>query len=71
MTVKNQLLYTHHQELKTYATVFIGIALMEAYAINLAMHGAGLMFLVTNSMALTINGVLCGVIISGRQDRGG
>ena len=49
--------------LKTYATVFTGIALMEAYAVNLAAHGTGLMFLVTNSMALTINGVLCGLII--------
>ncbi|MCL2300844.1 MAG: PQ-loop domain-containing transporter [Firmicutes bacterium] len=38
--------------LNTYATVFLGIALMEAYAINLAAHGAGAMFLVTNSMAL-------------------
>jgi len=49
--------------LKTYATVFIGIALMEAYAINLVANGTGLMFLVTNSMALLINGLLCGLII--------
>jgi len=49
--------------LKTYATVFVGIALMEAYAIDLVVHGAGLMFLVTNSMALTVNGALCWLII--------
>ena len=49
--------------LKTYVTVFIGVALMEAYAINMAANGSGLMFLITNSMALTINGVLCGLII--------
>jgi len=49
--------------LKSYATVFVGVALMEAYAIDLAAYGTGAMFLVTNSMALVINGVLCGLII--------
>jgi MtN3 and saliva related transmembrane protein len=49
--------------LKTYATVLFGIALMEVYAINLVANGTGLMFLVTNTMALAVNEVLCGLII--------
>ena len=49
--------------LKTYATVFVGVALMEVYAANLAAHGTGVMVLVTNSMALTVNAALCGLIL--------
>lgn len=39
---------------KTFLSVFIGILLMEIYAINLVVCGSGVMFLVTNSMALVL-----------------
>jgi len=53
--------------LKSYLLVFLGVALMEVYAVNLALNGSGGMFLVTNSMALLINGVLCGLILAYRK----
>ncbi len=38
--------------LKTYIALAVGMGFMEIYAINLALSGAGTMFLVTNSISL-------------------
>ncbi len=38
--------------LKTYLSLVLGMSLMEIYAINLAASGAGVMFLITNSISL-------------------
>ncbi len=38
--------------IKTYLMVLTGILLMEAYAVNLVLHGAGGAFLITNSISL-------------------
>ncbi len=38
--------------LKTYIALTVGMGFMEIYAINLALSGAGTMFLVTNSISL-------------------
>lgn len=41
---------------KMLISIFIGICLMEAYAINLVVtSGSGIMFLVTNSMSLILS----------------
>lgn len=40
--------------LKSYLLMLLGIALMEAYAVNLAAQGVGLAFLITNSLSLTV-----------------
>ncbi len=40
--------------LKTYLSLTVGIGLMEAYAINLALSGSGLMFAVTNTLSLLL-----------------
>jgi len=40
--------------LKTYLAMIAGIGLMEVYAINLVIHGSGLMFLITNSISLIL-----------------
>jgi len=37
--------------LKTLFFIFLGVSLMEVYAINLVVNGSGHMFLVTNTMA--------------------
>lgn len=50
--------------LKTYLSILAGVALMEAYAVNLAMHGSGIMFLITNSASLLIILILCVLIIT-------
>jgi len=47
----------------TYLSVFIGILFMEIYAINLVINGAGLMFLITNSMSLTLAGIMVILIL--------
>ena len=49
--------------LKSYALVCIGIAFMEVYAVNLALNGTGLMFLVTNTMSLALMICICVLII--------
>ena len=49
--------------LKTFLSVFVGVLLMEIYAINLAVCGSGHMFLVTNSMALILAGIMCVLIM--------
>lgn len=43
---------------KTFMSVFIGVLLMEIYAINLVCQGSGLMFLITNSMSLSLAGIM-------------
>lgn len=53
--------------LKTFASIFIGILFMEVYAINLVVNNAGHMFLVTNSMALVIAGIMCVLILKYRK----
>ncbi|WNS44274.1 PQ-loop domain-containing transporter [Paenibacillus sp. MMS20-IR301] len=40
--------------LKSYLLMLLGIALMEAYAVNLAAQGVGLAFLITNSLSLSV-----------------
>jgi MtN3 and saliva related transmembrane protein len=52
---------------KTFLFVFIGIFLMEIYAINLVIHGFGHMFLVTNSMALVLAFIMCALILKFRK----
>ena len=47
----------------TYLSVFIGILFMEIYATNLVINGAGLMFLITNSMSLTLAGIMVILIL--------
>ena len=54
---------------KSYLLIFLGVALMEVYAVDLVIKGSGLMFLITNSAALAINGILCGLILYYRKDR--
>jgi len=44
--------------IKTFIAVFIGIAMMEAYEINLVLNGSGLMYLITNTMSLVIQMIL-------------
>jgi len=53
--------------LKTFLSVFIGILFMEIYAINLVINKVGYMFLVTNSMALILTGIMCILIIKFRN----
>lgn len=40
--------------LKSYLLILLGISLMEAYAISLAVTGVGLAFLITNTMSLCV-----------------
>ncbi|MDU0204689.1 PQ-loop domain-containing transporter [Paenibacillus sp. MAH-36] len=40
--------------LKAYLLIFLGISLMEVYAISLAVNGAGLAFLITNTLSLCV-----------------
>lgn len=43
---------------KTFFMIFLGILFMEVYAVNLVYTGSGLMFLVTNTMALLLSGTM-------------
>jgi MtN3 and saliva related transmembrane protein len=45
-----------------WGSVFAGLALMEAYALDLARHGEP-MLLLTNSMSLLLSGTLIGLIV--------
>ncbi|MCY9665554.1 PQ-loop domain-containing transporter [Paenibacillus alginolyticus] len=40
--------------LKSYLLILLGISLMEAYAVSLAVTGVGLAFLITNTMSLCV-----------------
>ena len=53
--------------LKTFLSVFFGILFMEIYAINLVINKVGYMFLVTNSMALILTGLMCILIMKFRN----
>jgi len=55
--------------LKTFLSVFIGILFMEVYAINLAVNKTGYMFLVTNTMALLLSGIMCILILEIRVNK--
>jgi len=44
---------------KTFLSVFIGTLFMEIYAVNLVINKVGHMFLVTNTMALILSGIVC------------
>lgn len=48
--------------LQTFRSVALGLALMEIYAINLALEGAGFMFLVTNTLGLVLTSILAFLI---------
>ncbi len=49
--------------LKTYVMMVTGISLMEAYAINLVVHGAGGAFLVTNTISLIASSIMLFLIL--------
>lgn len=51
----------------TYLSVFIGITMMEIYAINLVFNGSGLMFLITNTMSLVLAGIMVVLILMYRR----
>ena len=53
--------------LKSFLFIFIGILFMEIYAVNLIINKVGYMFLVTNSMALILTGIMCILIIKFRN----
>jgi MtN3 and saliva related transmembrane protein len=53
---------------KTFLSVFVGILLMEIYAVNLVLCGSGAMFLVTNTMALMLTGIMVGLILAYRKN---
>jgi MtN3 and saliva related transmembrane protein len=53
----------------SYLSVFIGVGLMEIYAINLVLNGSGLMFLITNSMSLTLAGIMVFLILLYRNKK--
>lgn len=48
---------------KTYLTIFVGVCLMEVYAINLWLNGSGYMFLITNTVSLAIVYYICMLIL--------
>jgi MtN3 and saliva related transmembrane protein len=54
--------------LKSYLLILLGISLMEAYAISLAVTGVGLAFLITNTMSLCV--VLLVIILIVRYQSG-
>lgn len=53
--------------LRSYLIMLLGIALMEAYAVHLVAGGAGVAFLVTNSMSLLV--VLTVIVLIVRYSR--
>lgn len=48
---------------KTFLLLFLGISLMEIYAVHLALDGVGLAFLVTNSMSLVLISIILVLIV--------
>lgn len=53
--------------LTTFAAIFFGVLLMEIYALHLVLVcGAGLMFLITNSLSLLLAGIICVLILKYR-----
>jgi MtN3 and saliva related transmembrane protein len=55
--------------LKAYLLMLLGIGLMEAYAVNLALEGTGLAFLVTNTMSLAVVSTVVLLILHYRSPR--
>ncbi len=53
---------------KTFIMVWIGIFFMEIYAVDLAMGGSGLMYLITNTMSLLVQSVLVVLILKYRNN---
>lgn len=53
--------------IKTFVMVWVGIFFMEIYAVNLAIGGNGLMYLVTNTMSLLVQSVLVALILKYRK----
>lgn len=49
--------------LKTFIMMFIGISLMEVYAINLVIHGSGGAFLITNTVSLIASAIMVTLIL--------
>ncbi|HYG59338.1 MAG TPA: PQ-loop repeat-containing protein [Symbiobacteriaceae bacterium] len=49
--------------LKTFLLMLLGISLMEIYAINLFVHGAGGAFLVTNTISMAAATIMVGLIV--------
>lgn len=41
-----------------YVNIFVGVGCMEAYAIYSALHGVAYMFLVTNTIAWVLGGIM-------------
>ena len=65
-----QIIKTHSVQdlnLKTFSMIFLGILFMEIYAINLVINNVGHMFLITNSMALILAGIMCFLIIKFKE----
>lgn len=53
--------------IKTFVMVWIGIFFMEIYAVDLALGGNGLMYLVTNTMSLLVQSILVVLILKYRK----
>ena len=53
----------------SYLSVFIGVLFMEIYACNLVISGSGLMFLITNSMSLTLAGIMVFLILKYKNNK--
>lgn len=49
--------------LSTYMMIFIGAFLMEIYAVNITVHGAGWAYLITNSLSLLATSIMIFLII--------
>lgn len=54
--------------LKTYILLFVGIGLMEVYAVNQWMHGMAIMFCVTNTLSLILVGYIIALILAFRKE---
>lgn len=49
--------------LHTFLMMFVGIAMMQVYAINLVINGAGWAFLVTNTLSMLASGTMVVLIL--------
>lgn len=49
--------------------MFIGIFLMETYAVNLVIHHAGGAFLITNTISLIASGVMIILVLKYGRER--
>jgi MtN3 and saliva related transmembrane protein len=54
--------------LKTYILLFLGIGLMEVYAVNQWMQGMAIMFCVTNTLSLILVGYIIALILAFRKE---